>query len=89
MAFCRGTEDDYDRWANVTGDDGWSWKKLLPFVFEVDRMTAPADRHNPTGQFDPTIHKNGNYAYTFVHVGWKALTSKDRRRAHQRGGFSS
>ncbi|KAM5534951.1 hypothetical protein V8D89_011324 [Ganoderma adspersum] len=59
MAFCRGTEDDYARWANATGDDGWSWKKLLPFIFEVDRMTAPADRHNTSGQFDPAIHKNG------------------------------
>ncbi|KAI1790122.1 alcohol oxidase [Ganoderma leucocontextum] len=59
MVFCRGTEDDYARWANATGDDGWSWKKLLPFILKVDRMTAPADRHNTTGQFNPAIHKNG------------------------------
>ena len=69
MAFCRGTEDDYARWANVTGDDGWSWKNLLPFIFKVDRMTAPADRHNTSGQFDPAIHKNGDHAYILgIHV---------------------
>lgn len=69
MAFCRGTEDDYARWANVTGDDGWSWKNLLPFIFKVDRMTAPADRHDTSGQFDPAIHKNGDHAYILgIHV---------------------
>ena len=62
MAFCRGTEDDYDRWAHVTGDDGWSWKRLLPFIFQLDRMTAPVDRHNPAGQFNPSIHKHGEDA---------------------------
>ncbi|RPD62463.1 alcohol oxidase [Lentinus tigrinus ALCF2SS1-7] len=59
MAFCRGTKDDYDRWAKVAGDEGWSWKKLVPFVRQLDRMTLPADRHNTTGEFDPSIHYNG------------------------------
>ncbi|KAI0712253.1 alcohol oxidase [Earliella scabrosa] len=59
MAFCRGTRDDYDRWAKVTGDDGWSWDKLQPYILKVDKMTAPTDRHDPTGQFDPRVHKNG------------------------------
>ncbi|EJF63363.1 alcohol oxidase [Dichomitus squalens LYAD-421 SS1] len=59
MVFSRGTKDDYDRWANVTGDDGWSFKNLLPFIFAVDRMTAPVDHHNTIGQFNPAIHKNG------------------------------
>ena len=61
MLFCRGTVDDYDRWARVTGDDGWSWKSLLPFIFSVDHMTAPVDHHNTTGEFNPAIHKNGSF----------------------------
>ena len=88
MVFCRGTQDDYDRWANVTGDDNWSWKKLLPFIFKVDRMTAPADQHSTTGQFNPTVHKDGKYTYVFMPVGWEPLTSKARRCAHQRRGPS-
>ncbi|KAI0720536.1 alcohol oxidase [Cerioporus squamosus] len=59
MVFCRGTRDDYARWAKVTGDEGWSWEKLAPFIRKVDRMTLPADRHNTIGQFDPFIHHNG------------------------------
>lgn len=27
--------DDYNRWADVTGDPGWSWKNLLPYFFKV------------------------------------------------------
>ena len=61
MDFCRWSRDDYDRWANVTGDDGWTWENLLPYVFKVDRMTAPADHHNPVGQFDPRLHDDGMY----------------------------
>ncbi|TFK91942.1 GMC oxidoreductase [Polyporus arcularius HHB13444] len=56
MVFCRGTKDDYDRWARLTGDEGWSFEKLAPFVRSVDRMTLPTDRHNTSGQFDPSIH---------------------------------
>ncbi|PIL22610.1 hypothetical protein GSI_15300 [Ganoderma sinense ZZ0214-1] len=59
MAYCRGTVDDYDRWARVTGDEGWSWKSLSPYILKVDRMTAPVDHHNTSGQFDPTLHDDG------------------------------
>ncbi|RPD62462.1 alcohol oxidase [Lentinus tigrinus ALCF2SS1-7] len=59
MAFNRGTKDDYDRWARVTGDDGWSWDKLYPFVKGLDRITPPADHHNTTGEFDPEVHDHG------------------------------
>ncbi|RDX53362.1 alcohol oxidase [Lentinus brumalis] len=59
MAFCRGTKDDYDRWARLTGDEGWSFEKLAPFFRSLDRMTVPTDRHNTSGQFDPSVHHNG------------------------------
>lgn len=35
MAFCRGSKDDFDRWANITGDEGWSWESLQPFMRKV------------------------------------------------------
>ena len=60
MAFNRGTKDDYDRWARVTGDDGWSWDKLYPkFVKRLDTMTPPVDHHNITGEYDPAVHDHG------------------------------
>ena len=35
MFYTRGSKDDYDRWAQVTGDPGWSWEKLLPYILKV------------------------------------------------------
>lgn len=36
MGFTRGTRDDYDRWANITEDDGWSWNNLYPYMIKVN-----------------------------------------------------
>jgi len=35
MDYTRGSADDYDRWARVAGDSGWSWSKLLPYFKKV------------------------------------------------------
>ncbi|EJD00214.1 alcohol oxidase [Fomitiporia mediterranea MF3/22] len=56
MAYTRGTIDDYDRWANVTGDEGWSWNSLQPYVRKLEKLVPPTDHHNTTGEIDPCIH---------------------------------
>ncbi|KAH6904200.1 GMC oxidoreductase-domain-containing protein, partial [Coprinopsis sp. MPI-PUGE-AT-0042] len=56
MAYTRGSADDYDRWANLTGDAGWSWDNLLPYFLKSEKWTLPADNHDITGQYDPTFH---------------------------------
>ena len=35
MAFTRGSKADWDRWAKVTGDDGWTWDSLQPYMRKV------------------------------------------------------
>ena len=35
MAYCRGSKDDWDRFARVTGDQGWSWSSILPYAKKV------------------------------------------------------
>lgn len=35
MAYTRGSSDDYDRMAEISGDPGWSWDSLLPYIFKV------------------------------------------------------
>jgi choline dehydrogenase-like flavoprotein len=35
MAYTRGSREDYDRWAEVTGDDGWSWDNLVHYMEKV------------------------------------------------------
>ncbi|PPQ95024.1 LOW QUALITY PROTEIN: hypothetical protein CVT25_000487, partial [Psilocybe cyanescens] len=35
MVYTRGSKDDYDRWAQITGDPGWSWENLMPYILQV------------------------------------------------------
>ncbi|KIK62555.1 hypothetical protein GYMLUDRAFT_242709 [Collybiopsis luxurians FD-317 M1] len=75
MFYTRGSADDYDRFAAVTKDDGWSWDNLQPYIAKVilvptaypeafansnllqnEKWEPPADRHNTTGQFNPSVH---------------------------------
>lgn len=35
MAYYRGSEEDFNRFAAVTGDQGWSWNSLIPYMRKV------------------------------------------------------
>ncbi|KAJ6617557.1 aryl-alcohol oxidase precursor [Mycena sp. CBHHK59/15] len=56
MWYTRGSQDDFDRYANVTGDPGWAWSAIQPYFHKNEKWTEPADHHNTTGQFDPSVH---------------------------------
>ncbi|OXC80491.1 GMC family oxidoreductase [Caballeronia sordidicola] len=45
MIYMRGQREDYDEWARVTGDSGWSWDSVLP-VFKRSE-----DHHGGAGVF--------------------------------------
>ncbi|KAF7305846.1 Alcohol oxidase [Mycena chlorophos] len=56
LAYTRGSKEDYDRIAVLVDDERWSWDGLLPYMLKNERFTEPADGHDMTGQFDPTVH---------------------------------
>ncbi|KAG6889602.1 hypothetical protein C0995_016128 [Termitomyces sp. Mi166 len=56
MIYTRSASEDYDRWANVTSDQGWSWNSLEPYFKKTERLTPPADNHTTQGQLDPSVH---------------------------------
>ncbi|SJL13170.1 uncharacterized protein ARMOST_16609 [Armillaria ostoyae] len=56
VIYTRGSSQDYDRYAHVSGNDAWGWDALQPYFRENERFVAPADNHNTTGQFDPAVH---------------------------------
>ncbi|KAJ7302067.1 pyranose dehydrogenase [Mycena albidolilacea] len=58
MVYTRGSADDYNRFAAVTGDPGWSWDRLLPYFFKNEKWTPPVDHHDTRGQYDPAVHSN-------------------------------
>ncbi|KAF9482345.1 aryl-alcohol oxidase-like protein [Pholiota conissans] len=56
MYYTRGPSDDFDRLAKVSGDSGWSWKEIFPFILKNEKHVPSADQHDTTGQFDPAVH---------------------------------
>lgn len=56
MIYTRGSSDDFDRYARISGDSGWSWTSLQPYFKKNERWTPPNDGHNTTGQFTPSVH---------------------------------
>ncbi|KAJ6498871.1 aryl-alcohol oxidase precursor [Mycena sanguinolenta] len=56
MVYTRGSKEDFDRWANVTEDEGWSWNNLVQYMEKNERFIPPSDNHNTTEQFDPSVH---------------------------------
>lgn len=35
MVYTRGSSEDYDLWANITDDAGWSWDSLQKYIRKV------------------------------------------------------
>jgi choline dehydrogenase-like flavoprotein len=44
LVWNRGTTEDYDRWANVTEDEGWSWENMLPYFIKVGFLATYTPR---------------------------------------------
>ncbi|KAK0460465.1 aryl-alcohol-oxidase from pleurotus Eryingii [Desarmillaria tabescens] len=56
MFYSRGSSQDYDRYAQISGDPGWGWEALQPYIRKNERFVPPSDHHNTTGQFNPAVH---------------------------------
>ncbi|KAG6840144.1 hypothetical protein C0991_008581 [Blastosporella zonata] len=56
LMYTRGSSEDYDEFAKISGDGGWSWNALQPYFKKNEKWTAPADNHNTAGQFNPKVH---------------------------------
>ncbi|KAF5368019.1 hypothetical protein D9758_004328 [Tetrapyrgos nigripes] len=60
FAYTRGTSEDYDRIANLTGDSGWSWDALRPYILKAELLTPPADGHDTSNQLNVSVHGSVN-----------------------------
>ncbi|KAJ6483607.1 alcohol oxidase [Mycena vitilis] len=57
MVYTRGSADDFNRYAALTGDPGWAWDSIFPYFLKTEKWTPPADHHNTLGQFNPDVHR--------------------------------
>ena len=52
MIYMRGQPGDYDRWAEVTGDDSWRWDQVLPlFKRSEDHYAGASEWHGAGGEW--------------------------------------
>ncbi|KAH9915159.1 aryl-alcohol-oxidase from pleurotus Eryingii [Epithele typhae] len=56
MVWTRASRDDWNRYANVSGDSGWSWDAIEPYYRKLEHLVPPTDHHNISGQILPHIH---------------------------------
>ncbi|KZV68613.1 GMC oxidoreductase [Peniophora sp. CONT] len=56
MFYTRGSRDDYDRFANFTSDEGWSWDALFPYMLKAERFVQPVDGYDSTGRIIASDH---------------------------------
>lgn len=43
--WARGHKNDFDSWAEVTGDEGWSYERVLDIYRRIEDWQGPADNH--------------------------------------------
>ncbi|KAJ7613818.1 aryl-alcohol oxidase precursor [Mycena polygramma] len=74
MAYTRGAAADFDRYAQLTGDPGWSWNEIFPYFLKNEKWTPPADQHNTRGQFNPALHgRDGPISVSLTGFAWPEL----------------
>lgn len=56
MVYTRGSSDNYDQMAKVTGDPSWSFKNILPYIKKHEKWTPPRAGYDTEGKFDPRYH---------------------------------
>ncbi|KAI0687613.1 alcohol oxidase [Cytidiella melzeri] len=56
MVFTRGSKDDWDRFAHVTNDEGWSWDSILPYAKKMEHFVPPIDGRNISDEVELSVH---------------------------------
>jgi choline dehydrogenase len=52
MIYMRGQKQDYERWAEASGDDSWRWQQVLPlFKKSEDHYRGASDVHGAGGEW--------------------------------------
>ena len=60
MIYMRGQARDYDQWAQLTGDDTWTWNNVLPyFKLHEDHYKGPTALHGARGTAPELMPANG------------------------------
>ncbi|KAM5536369.1 hypothetical protein V8D89_009967 [Ganoderma adspersum] len=56
MIYTRASQDDWNRLASVTGDNGWSWSGILPYAKKLENFQNSPNVQNATSKFIANDH---------------------------------
>ncbi|KAJ7061182.1 aryl-alcohol oxidase-like protein [Mycena amicta] len=59
MIYARGSSDEYNRLASVSGDSGWSWSNLKSYIMKTEKHAAPWNGRPNVGEYLPAWHGTG------------------------------
>ncbi|KXN87042.1 Pyridoxine 4-oxidase [Leucoagaricus sp. SymC.cos] len=68
MVYTRGAKDDWNKWAEITGDDALAWDNILPLIFKAEHLVVDSEGQPLQGRLDPSLHgHNGNVTKELPH----------------------
>ena len=56
MIYTRASEDDWNRYGSLTGDDGWNWSNILPYAKKLENFTNSPHVANASSKFVSADH---------------------------------
>ncbi|KAJ3884721.1 aryl-alcohol oxidase-like protein [Lentinula edodes] len=59
LIYLRGPSQDWDRIANISGDRGWSWEGIQPYVFKSEKHVPSWSHRDDRGEYNPAVHGYG------------------------------
>jgi len=59
LVYTRGSNEEYDRWAKITGDSGWEWSNVEQFYLKSSRLVPPVGGRSTVGLVNPADHGFG------------------------------
>ncbi|KAI1122253.1 glucose-methanol-choline oxidoreductase [Nemania abortiva] len=84
MIYHRGTKGSYQKWADMVGDDGYTFENLLPYFQKSVHLSPPRNDlrlKNATPEYDPSVFGAGplglsypNWVYAFPTWATKAFS---------------
>ena len=96
MAYHRGTKGYYQRWADLVGDDSYTWDNVLPYFLKGIHFTEPSNFRaaNSTPKYDrSSVNGKGPLSVTFGAYSWALETWAKKAFAEvglpERMGFTS
>ncbi|KAJ7510655.1 aryl-alcohol oxidase [Mycena galericulata] len=95
MAYTRGSSEEWDRYARLSGDSGWSLDSVQQYIRDNKKWTPPADHHKRQANSTPLFTLDGHQLQnpgefpfkidmnsgTPLGVGWLQSTIKGGQRS--------